>query len=103
MVAVVAHRVADDVDFDALERVGVVSDDAGGGVAPAADAHLGAVGHPFAVARGRKSHCDNGVGVSCERTRPLQDGEVVLLVAAVVLSAGFSNSKSVILNLEFSC
>jgi hypothetical protein len=93
VVSVVADRVLDDVDVDAPERVGVVSDDAGGGVAPAADADIRAVGHPFAVTRWRKGHRYNGAVVFCERTRPLQDGEVVLLVAAVVLSAGFPNLR----------
>ena len=87
VVSIVADRVLDNVYVNALELVGVVCDDAGGGVAPTADLDSGTVWHPFAVLCGRKGHSYNSTVVFGERTRPLQDSDVVLLVAAVVLKA----------------
>jgi len=84
VVSIVADRVLDNVYVNALELVGVVCDDAGGGVAPTADFDFGAVWHPFAVPCGREGQSFNSVAGLVERTGPLEDSDVVLLVAAVI-------------------
>ena len=93
VVSVVADRVSDDVDTHTFECVWVVSDNAGGGVAPAADENAGAVWHPFAVARWWERHSNDGTVIFGERAGPLEHGDVVLLVAVVVLSDKFANIK----------
>ena len=93
--SIVADAVRDDVDIDAVELARVVGAGSGG-VAPAADADLGAVGHPLVVLVRRKRDW-NDIVVDDERALEKENGDVVDQSSRVVVRVA---TESIDLNQE---